>query len=290
MPGTTTSLIWSEVVVPGMKIPCSVPILTLNAKEYLKQCLPVLVENFEDVFIVDGNSTDGTQEYAQSLGVRVEKQFDTDEPNQRIQDFRVTRMKTWDMCRHDWLLVFDADEILTPELLNLIRRIVAQDNRKQVHQVRRYPKLADGRVIINTPFYSGYYVRLFARSSGVTLANRKVHERFVVPPGWETVDHEEAIICPEPEAGKLRQRSRKYIGLEMESLVAKDWPYFFRWIIWYNVRSFFGQLARVMRTDIQNRLTGQPALPWSYNLVFLEYRWLSVFHGARAWYKNRRAI
>ena len=137
-----------------MKIPCSVPILTLNAKEHLKQCLPVLVENFEDVFIVDGNSTDGTQEYARSLSVRVEKQFDTNEPNQRIQDFRATRMKTWDMCRHDWLLVFDADEVLTTELLNLIRQIVTQDNRKQVHQVRRYPKLADGRVISHTPFYS----------------------------------------------------------------------------------------------------------------------------------------
>jgi glycosyltransferase involved in cell wall biosynthesis len=272
-----------------MKISCSVPVLTLNAKEHLKQCLPLLLENFEDVFIIDGNSTDGTQEYARSLGVRVEKQFETDEPNQRIQDFRTTRLKTWEMCRYDWLLVFDADEILTPELLNVIRQVVAQNNQRQVHQVRRYPKIADGRVITNTPFYSGYYVRLFTRSSGVTLANRKVHERFVIPEGLETVNHEEAIICPEPEAQKLRRRSRHYIQLEVESLAARDWHYLTRWIIWYNARSFFGQLFRVLKAEIKNRLASQPTLPWSYNLVFLEYRWLFVFHCTRAWYKNRRA-
>ena len=54
-----------------MKIPCSVPILTLNAKAHLETLLPQVTALFDDVYILDGNSTDGTREYAASLGARV---------------------------------------------------------------------------------------------------------------------------------------------------------------------------------------------------------------------------
>lgn len=270
-----------------MKIPCSVPILTLNCREKLERTLPQLAELFDDVFLVDGNSTDGTQEYARSVGVRVEKQFDTDEPNQRITDFPKTRMASWEKSRHDWLLVLDADEVLTPECVEMIRRVVSEDDRDTVHWVRRHPVLGDGQIIRNSPFAAAHYFRLFARSRGIRIAERLVHEKFLVPDGLRHVYHDAAILCPEPSPEAWATRSRRYAVLEGQALKRSDWRYIFYWIIWYNVRSFLGQLIRVVWVDITARLKGESVFPWSYNRVFLLYRWWSLKEGVSAWRRLR---
>jgi glycosyltransferase involved in cell wall biosynthesis len=266
-----------------MKIPCSVPILTLNVCERLRETLPTLTETFDDVFLVDGNSTDGTQAYARSLGVRVEKQVDTDEPNQRITDFPKARMESWKKCRYDWVLVLDADEIVTPELVGEIRQIIERDNRQEVHWIRRYPVLPSGQVIKNSPFYNTPYCRLFARSSGVRIADQLVHEKFLIPDTVRTVWHKEAILCPEPSPQALRERAKRYALLEGKSLKNARITLLVRWIIWYNLRSFFGQCLRVIRSEIVAWWREEPVLPWSYTRVFLLYRWWSLREGVRAW-------
>ncbi|MBP6945475.1 glycosyltransferase [Patescibacteria group bacterium] len=273
-----------------MKIPCSVPILTLNCCEKLQKTLPTLAELFDDVFLVDGNSTDGTQEYARSLGVRVEKQFDTDEPNQRITDFPKVRMASWDKSRCDWLLVLDADEVLTPACVDVIRACVAEDNRDEVHWVRRYPVLPDGLVVKNSPFYAAHYFRLFARSRGIRIADRLVHEKFLAPEGMRHVYHDAAILCPEPSPKVLAERSKRYAILEGKALQISTWYQLIRWIFWYNIKSFFGQLARVLKSDLWGRWRGEPVLPWSYNAVFLAYRVWSLEEGVRAWLLLRKQI
>ncbi len=272
-----------------MKIPCSVPILTLNSREKLTRTLPALAEIFEDVFIVDGNSTDGTQEYARSLGVRVEKQFETNEPNQRITDFPKTRMVSWEKSRHDWLLVLDADEILTPECVAMIRTVVAQNKRDEVHWVKRCPVLADGQIIRNCPFYGAHYFRLFARSRGIRIAERLIHEKFLAPDGLKHVYHEVVILCPEPSPVALAERSKHYVTLDWKAMTNKSVHYLMRWIVWYNVRSLFGQLLRVVRSDFLGRMRGEPVLPWAYNKVFLSYSWWTMREGIRAWMRLRYA-
>lgn len=266
-----------------MKIPCSVPILTLNSCDRLRETLPSLAEIFDDVFLVDGNSTDGTQEYARSLGVRVEKQVDTNEPNQRITDFPKARMESWKKCRYDWILVLDADEVVTPKLVDKIRQIIDRDNRQEAHWVRRYPLLPGGEVIKNSPFYNTPYCRLFARSSGVKIADQLVHEKFLIPDGVRTVWHEEAILCPEPSPEILAERARRYAILEGKSLKKASVVLLMRWIIWYNLRSFFGQCLRVMKSEFMARWRKEPLLPWSYTRVFLLYRWWSLREGVSAW-------
>ncbi len=266
-----------------MKIPCSVPILTLNSCDRLRENLSSLAKLFDDVFLVDGNSTDGTQEYARSLGVRVEKQVDTDEPNQRITDFPKARMESWKKCHHDWVLVLDADEVVTPELVDKIRQIVERDDRQEAHWVRRYPVLPDGTVIKNSPFYNTPYCRLFARSSGIKIADQLVHEKFLLPNTIRTVRHEESILCPEPSPQKLAERAKRYALLEGRSLKKASVLLLIRWIIWYNIRSFLGQSLRVIKSEIVGRWRKEPLLPWSYTRIFLLYRWWSLREGVSAW-------
>ncbi|MBU2613206.1 glycosyltransferase [Patescibacteria group bacterium] len=270
------------------KIVCSVPILTLNAKAHLERLLPLVVPFFDDVFIMDGNSTDGTQEFARSLGVRVERQFETDEPDQRITDFRAMRLRLWSKARHDWLFLLDADEEPRPEAIDLVRRVVEENETSRAHRVLRLVRLPDGRVVKHALFYPFWYPNLFSLKSGVTLAERAVHERLVFPEGVTVVDDQVAIIDPQPSAREWRARQLQYLPLEAASMSDASWAYLWRWVIVYNLRSFLGQCLRAVRATITGWVRHETSLPWSYNVVFLEYRLQSMWWNGRAWARLRK--
>jgi len=266
-----------------------VGVLTLNAKTQLERLLPIIVPVFDDVYIMDGNSTDGTVEYARSMGVRVEKQFDTDEPDQRIKDFRAMRLRLWSKGRHDWRFLVDADEIPTPEVMDLARRIVAENDTNTAHTVQRLTQLPDERVVLNALFYPYRYPNIFAHSSGVTLGERAVHERLVFPSDVKLVDHDEAILDPQPSARVWRKRQMKYLALEAKTIASTSWSHLFRWIIWYNIRSFTGQLLKAIKASVVGLIRGETSLPWSYNEIFLEYRLRSMWVNGKAWAEKRRS-
>ncbi|UOK41201.1 MULTISPECIES: glycosyltransferase family 2 protein [Flavobacterium] len=81
--------------------------ITLNEEENVKRYVESL--SFADeIIFVDSNSADKTAEIAKSLGVKViQRDFD-DFSNQR--NFAISQSK------NDWIIFFDLDEIVTPEL------------------------------------------------------------------------------------------------------------------------------------------------------------------------------
>ncbi len=81
--------------------------ITLNEEENVKQYVESL--SFADeIIFVDSNSTDRTVEIAKSMGVTViQRDFDNFS-NQR--NFAIAQAKS------DWIVFFDLDEIVTPEL------------------------------------------------------------------------------------------------------------------------------------------------------------------------------
>jgi glycosyltransferase involved in cell wall biosynthesis len=279
----------AEEDVPVRKIPCSVPLLTLNRRAELERLLPQIVPFFDDVFIMDGNSTDGTQEYARSLGVRIEKQFDTDEPNQRITDFGAMREKLWSAARNDWLFLLDSDEEVGESTINRVRKIVAESDGDQAYTFPVITKLPDGRLVRHALYYPFRYIRVLKRSSGVRLGGRAVHEKFFVPDGVRVIDLAEPIIEPQPSPKEWRARQLKYLQLEVKSMPdAPTWIHFWRWIVWYNLRSLAVQFAKAAICTIRGLVTRQVALPWSYNAIFFEYRIRSMVANGREWSRKRR--
>lgn len=271
-----------------MKIPCSVPILTLNAAWSLPDLLPMLVENFDDVFIVDGNSTDGTQEIARSFGVRVEKQFATNEPNQRITHFARARFHSWSLAKHDWIYWIDADELPTPEQIAAVRDIVERNVVKEVHRFIRLARLPDGRVVRHALFYPEYTPRLFHRASGATLVDRPVHEKFIIPRDVRLVDHPETYIARWTAPADMWKRQRRYIDMDTESIPKTVWG-LVRWVYLYNLRSLIGQCYRAVRASILGWIRHEPALPWAYNAYFLLYRVIVMRESTRAWFTKRHS-
>ncbi len=257
------------------RIPVSVPMLSLNSRSLLEKTLPGLVRQFEDVFLLDGNSTDGTQEFAQSLGVRVEKQFDHDIPNSRIEDFVQMRFKLWSKAKFDWMFILDADEYPSQALSNLIRQTVTLDAHGIAHRVRRLVRLPDGRMVSHASFYPDLYIRLFRQSDGLTLSARKIHERFVLPSAVKEMDHQEAIIAPWTDAETLQRKTDKYVLMELET-PASTAKHFWRWIVWYNVWHGAGQFVRMLIGYLKAWEGDTTALPWSYERVFIRYKWMVV--------------
>ena len=103
------------------KIPVSVLIQTKNEEKGIVSCLAGLKE-FDEVIVVDSNSTDRTAELAKEAGATVIN-FTWDGSFPQKKQWMLTKVEV----RHEWLLIMDADEFPTPELAAELRAI-AEDS------------------------------------------------------------------------------------------------------------------------------------------------------------------
>jgi len=102
---------------PAGPAPISCYIRTKNEAQRLGRVLEALRGVVAEVVVVDSGSTDGTADLARSMGATVHEQaWLGNGAQKRFGEER---------CAHDWLLDLDADEVLTPELGDEIRRLFA---------------------------------------------------------------------------------------------------------------------------------------------------------------------
>lgn len=272
------------------KVPCSVPILTLNVEKKLERLLPIIVPFFDDVFIMDGNSTDGTLDVAKRNGVRIERQFDTQTPNQKITDFRKMRLRLWERARYRWLFLLDADMIPTQEALKFVQESVDLNNNKIVYFFNRRSTVSGGQIVKHALYYPFYYPHLFSLDSGVKMAERSVHERLIFPEDVSKKKIDEAIILdPLEDIFTFKKKQRHYLSLEQESIKDSSIFYLLKWIWWYNLRSFAGQITKSIRSFVLGVSKREVSLPLRYTICFLEYRILSLVLNTGAWWRLRNS-
>lgn len=163
------------------KIPCSIPILTLNSGKTLRRCL-ASVQDFDDVYLLDGNSTDDTLMIAKEFGRSVYKQYETDEKNIRIKNFSEIRIKADSLAKHDWIFLVDSDEFISEELTAAVRRIF-YDNPDPQTAYFTIKKVILGNKLIEYSWHnSPYILRLYNKQSGVRWKGSKiVHEQIYIP-------------------------------------------------------------------------------------------------------------
>lgn len=96
-----------------MTTPLTVIIPCKNERDHLSACVASVREIATEVLVADSGSTDGTLDVARELGCRViEREYITS-----------GSFKNWAIpqATHDWVLILDADERITPELAAEIR-------------------------------------------------------------------------------------------------------------------------------------------------------------------------
>ena len=91
-------------------MPISVVINTYNAELHLEKVLDA-VKDFDEIVVCDMESTDSTLAIAKKHGCRI-----TTFPKGNITIVEPARNFAIQQATHEWVLVVDADEVITPQL------------------------------------------------------------------------------------------------------------------------------------------------------------------------------
>ena len=163
------------------KLPVSVIVAARNEAHNLPRCLEAL-RDVGEVYVIDSQSTDATPEIARSFGANVVQfHYQGGWPKKRQW-----AMETLPLV-FDWILILDADEALTPALVDEIRHAVENQNISgyyislQLQFLGRTLRHGDANFWKLSLFRRGkgrYECRLKDQDS--SMADMEIHEHVVV--------------------------------------------------------------------------------------------------------------
>jgi glycosyltransferase involved in cell wall biosynthesis len=166
---------------PAARVPVSVIVPIKNEAENLPRCL-ASVGWADEIFVVDSQSTDGSQRIADELGAQV-VQF----------EFNGTwpKKKNWALeslpFRNPWVFILDADEVLPAEAEAEFRIAIAKAGERTGYWINRRFMFM-GRWLRHA-YYPNWNLRLFRHSLGryekltevaTASGDNEVHEHVVV--------------------------------------------------------------------------------------------------------------
>jgi glycosyltransferase involved in cell wall biosynthesis len=158
----------------------SVAVITRNEEERISACLES-VAFADDIVVVDSGSSDRTVEIAQSYGAKV-----------FVEPWRgFSRQKQFavDNCRHDWVLILDADERVPGETVRQIVRILKDSCQDVSGFSFRRKNYFHGRWIKQCGWWPNPVLRLVNRTKG-SFDGRAVHESWVANGPVKALDSE----------------------------------------------------------------------------------------------------
>lgn len=152
-----------------MKERLSVALIAKNAAPYLERCLRT-VTWADEIVVLDGRSTDGTQEIARRFGAKVlEKDFES---------FPAERAYVLAQTSHDWVLSLDADMIVPQELAGEIQDLLAKGPEYDGYCMRCLNHFL-GREIRHCSWFDYRFLRLFNKRKGAYDQTTKVLDLFI---------------------------------------------------------------------------------------------------------------
>ena len=133
----------------------------------------------DEVVVVDSGSTDRTVAIARELGAKVTMTADW-------PGFGPQKNRALDLATGDWVLSLDADEWLTAESAEEIRRVVSANDAEVV--AYRMPRRSSfcGRFLRHSGWWPDYVLRLFRRGRA-RFSDDMVHERVIADGKIETL-------------------------------------------------------------------------------------------------------
>lgn len=152
-------------------IKISVVLAVYNEEQNLRQCLKSIKDFAWEIVIVDGGSKDKTLDIAKTFGAKIIQA--NNPPN-----FHINKNKAIDEASGNWVLQLDADEVVTKELADEIRKVVSSDSGINGYWIPRRNFFL-GRFLKKGGQYPDYTLRLYRNGQG-RLPAKDVHEQAVV--------------------------------------------------------------------------------------------------------------
>ncbi|HEX8771411.1 MAG TPA: glycosyltransferase family 2 protein [Acidimicrobiales bacterium] len=261
-------------------IPCTVGVLTFNSEATLERALSS-VQDFDELLICDGGSSDRTREIAAAFGCRV---IDQDpkfkDSNNRMIDISGCRQQMLSAAANPWVMMLDSDEYVPEDLVEEIRSVLATDDGTvgAYHVPRKY--VIDDEVVECSICYPRAPLRMVRPSAGVKY-HGLAHAFLWVPPGVPV----ETLSCAQhvPFPGLRDHWRRRLSYLRMEEIQAADLDLkaWFHEILTPSLKTIrlYGQRYYRLRLDCPG-----PRLPLRHELGFVAYQVL------RPWYTGRRFL
>lgn len=152
-----------------MKI--SVALAVFNEEDNLKNCLESVKDLAWEIVVADGGSTDKTVKIAKEFGAKIIQ-------TKNIQNFHINKNKAIDKASGDWILQLDADEVVTKDLAEEIKKVVSQELEINGYWIPRR-NLFLGKFLTKGGQYPDYTLRLYRKGLG-RLPGKDVHEQAIV--------------------------------------------------------------------------------------------------------------
>lgn len=105
-------------------------IIVKNEEQNLSRCLSSVQNLVDEMIVLDTGSSDRTIEIATAFGAEVQS-FNW------CNDFSAARNESLKYAQGDWVLVLDADEVLVPEIVPVLKRAIEQDEYLAFNLIRQ---------------------------------------------------------------------------------------------------------------------------------------------------------
>jgi len=153
-------------------IQLSVVVITYNEEDNIERCLKSIASIADEILIVDSFSTDNTIAVAESMGAKVIKN--------PFKGFIQQRSFATKHAKYDHILALDADEVVSPKLLQSIKA-AKQDWTHDCYYNNRLNRFGN-RWIRHGAWYPDRKMRLFDRRK-VTFGGIEPHDQIVPAQG-----------------------------------------------------------------------------------------------------------
>jgi len=249
-------------------IPCSVQVLVRNSVSSLRTCLPT-VQEFAEVIVQDGNSTDGSREFASSFAnvTLMNQDLALLDSEGRITDFSAMRNQSIRAAKYDWIFVVDADEEVMPSMVAEVREIVTKNIPGVFRAFRRF--YVDGEPVMHCAGYPAYQIRLFHRSQ-VDGYVKPIHERLALHPGVELQLLATELTVPFPSVSVLQKKNDRYLRMEVQRVGVLPFRQWCKWILLRNTKTIVGLGVKTLWITLLPRKGKK--MPMRYDL---QYMWHS---------------
>lgn len=148
----------------------SLVVITKNEAKNIGRCLDS-VPFAKDKLVLDSGSTDDTLNVAEAHGARVAQE--------EWRGFFAQKVRATELARFNWVLSLDADEALSPELVQEIEAWLKKEPSAPAYAMSRL-SFHLGRWIHHGGWFPDWQVRLFDRTKAQWQPG-EVHERVTAP-------------------------------------------------------------------------------------------------------------
>ncbi len=145
----------------------SVAMITFNEERIIEKTLSAIHNWIDEIVVVDSLSTDKTTEILECFNVNLYKE--------KWQGYSKQKNLAISKCTGNWILVLDADEVVTDLLRKEILDSIKTPGESMGFKIKRKFYLGK-RWIKYGGYYPDYQLRLFKNNSGAHFKPREVHE------------------------------------------------------------------------------------------------------------------